>query len=183
MSTLITCDKCHKTYEVLDHHKCIKSHKGVGVIESLQAKNKRLEGEVSRLNSEALTLIEGHMKIELHQNAQSGESLKLVRERAEKAEVKLADCEKQLMLSRSQRDRHIKRAREAESKVEKLNRKLFDEGLKNNADVARAEKAEAKLDITRESISQVISDLTDDPMTKWAEDTVKYLEWVLQETK
>jgi hypothetical protein len=42
---------------------------------------------------------------------------------------------------------------------------------------------EASLDLTRCSIRQVISDLTDEPMTHWAEDTVEHLEWVLRKTK
>ena len=35
MSTLITCDKCYKTYEMLDHHKCRAS--GFKSVESFPA--------------------------------------------------------------------------------------------------------------------------------------------------
>ena len=38
-------------------------------------------------------------------------------------------------------------------------------------------------DIYREAIKGVIDDLTDEPMTTWAEEKVKHLEWVLEVTK
>ena len=89
-------------------------------IESLQAENKRLEGEVS-------DLIAGHIKIELHQK-----------------------------------------------EIHAIEQKELHD---------RAETAEGKLDLTREAIKRVTDDLTDEPMTSWAENTVVYLKWVLGKTR
>ena len=68
--------------------------------------------------------------------------------------------------------------------VSKVAQEELEQAKADNAKLqAVVDAAEEERDIYREAIKGVIDDLTDEPMTTWAEEKVKHLEWVLEVTK